>query len=117
MRDYYKQIGCNEKLLSFLDSISPINQLYWYKAYLYKDKNEYGHEREWRMLYYGSNNENNFVSIPDNGCLKAIYYGPDIDKNYKVRLHEIALEKKIKEYDVSLDTESREYDLKINLIE
>ena len=65
------------------------------------------------MLYYNIKDENDYASIPDMGCLKAIYYGPDISSNDKAELHEIASTKGIKEYDVSLDLYSRKYDLKI----
>jgi hypothetical protein len=82
-------------------------------APLYKDKKVYEHEQEWRMLYYNIEDENDYVSIPDMGCLKAIYYGPDITSEDKVELHEIATKKGIEEYDVCLDTNSRKYDLKI----
>lgn len=91
----------------------PINQLHWYTSYLYKDKKVYEHEQEWRMLYYNIKDENDYAAIPDMGCLKAIYYGPDISSNDKAELHEIASTKGIKEYDVSLDLYSRKYDLKI----
>ena len=46
---------------------------------MYKDRREYEHEHEWRMLYYNLDNEDNYEFIPDVGCLKAIYYGPDIE--------------------------------------
>ena len=110
--EYFKRLG-GKKWLNILNKMIPINQLHWYTSYLYKDKKEYEHEHEWRMLYYNIEDENDYVSIPDMGCLKAIYYGPDISSNDKAELHEIASTKGIKEYDVCLDTNSRKYDLKI----
>ena len=68
------------------------------------------------MLYYDLEDENDYVSIPDVGCLNAIYYGPDITKKDRDELHLIAVEKGLKEYDVALDTESRRYDLRITAI-
>lgn len=110
--EYIKQLG-NKVWLNILNNMIPINQLHWYTSYLYKDKKEYEHEHEWRMLYYNIEDENDYASIPDMGCLKAIYYGPDITSEDKAELHEIATKKGLEEYDVCLDTNSRKYDLKI----
>lgn len=110
--EYIKQLG-NKVWLNILNNMIPINQLHWYTSYLYKDKKVYEHEQEWRMLYYNIEDENDYVSIPDMGCLKAIYYGPDITSEDKAELHEIATKKGLEEYDVCLDTNSRKYDLKI----
>lgn len=114
--EYFKQIG-DKNWLNYLNSIISVNQLYWYKAYLYKDQKEYEHEHEWRMLYYNLENEEDYASIPDTGCLKAIYYGPDIAKKDKEKLHRIAVKKGLKEYDVNLDAESRKYDLKVTMFQ
>ena len=85
------------------------------KQYLYKDKKEYAHEKEWRLIKFDKpNNGRDFVSIPAHGYLKAIYYGPDISADNKEKLHEIAMNKGIAEYDVSLDIDSRSYDLKVS---
>ena len=102
--------------MNFLSSKISVNQLYWYRAYLYKDRKEYEHEHEWRMLYYNLEDENDYVSIPDVGCLNAIYYGLDITQKDKNELHLIAIEKGLKEYDVDLDTGSRRYDLRVTAI-
>lgn len=110
--EYFRRLG-DKKWLNILNNMIPINQLHWYTSYLYKDKKEYEHEHEWRMLYYNIEDENDYVSIPDMGCLKAIYYGPDITSEDKAELHEIATKKGLEEYDVCLDTNSRKYDLKI----
>lgn len=48
------------------------------------------------MLYYNLEDDNDYVSIPDVECLKAIYYGPDIKYENKERLHKIAMEKELK---------------------
>lgn len=111
--EYFKQVG-DKNWLNFLSSMISVNQLYWYRSYLYKDRKEYEHE--WRMLYYNLEDENDYVSIPDVGCLNAIYYGPDITPKDKNELHLIAVEKGLKEYDVALDTNSRRYDLRITAI-
>lgn len=98
---------------SFYFSV-PLNALHMYKPYLYKDKAEYAHEREWRMICYDLENKDDISLIPDLNCLKAIYYGPDISADNKEKLHEIAMKKGIAEYDVSLDIDSRSYDLKVS---
>ena len=91
----------------------PLNILHMYKPYLYKDRAEYAHEREWRMICYDSETKNDFSLISDMNCLKAIYYGPDISSENRNKLHEIAQKRGIAEYDVTFDLESRKYDLKI----
>lgn len=97
-------------LLPFLD----VNMLSPHKPYLYKDKEEYAHEKEWRMLYYSETNFDDYVEIPDDGCLKSIYYGMDITEEDYERLHKIALDKGIKEYKVSIDRHTPKYSLVIN---
>lgn len=114
--EYFKQIDDKHPQLNALISSMSINELHWYKSYLYKDKNEYEHEREWRMLYYNLENEHDYESIPDVGCLTAIYYGPDITQENRDVLHEIAIKKGLEEYKVDIDTESRKYDLRITAI-
>lgn len=110
--EYFKQVG-DKNWLNFVSSTISVNQLYWYRSYLYKDRKEYQHEHEWRMLYYNLKEEKDYISIKDVGCLKAIYYGPDITLKNKDELHTIAIKKGLKEYDVNLDTSSRKYDLKV----
>lgn len=90
----------------------PLNAMHIFKPYLYKDKAEYSHEREWRMICYDENKED-FSLIPDLNCLKAIYYGPDISSENRNKLHEIAIARGIAEYDVAFDQESRNYNLKV----
>lgn len=91
----------------------PLNALHMYKPYLYKDKAEYAHEREWRMICYDMENKGDFSLIPDMNTLKAIYYGPDISQDNRKELHRVATKKGIAEYDVSLDIDSRSYNLKV----
>ena len=103
------QIKNGELLRPFLNN----NLLSPHKPFLYKDKEEYEHEREWRVLYYDDKNSGDFIEIPDEGCLKAIYYGMDIkDDDYNM-LHQIALKKGLKEFRVAIDDNSRKYSLKI----
>ncbi len=91
------------------------NMIHSFTPYLYKDKEEYSHEREWRMIYYDKEKNEDYALIPDLDCLKAIYYGPDITPENKSILHEIAEKRGIAEYDVAFDLESRNYKLKINM--
>lgn len=98
-------------------SSCPIDRLYFQKIYLYKDKTEYSHEKEWRLLDIvpttDSEVQSDFSSIPDAGCLKAIYYGSEMEPRYKAHLRNIAKQKGLREYDVILDTQSRKYNLKL----
>ena len=96
-------------LIPFLDS----NLLSPHKYFLYKDKEAYAHEKEWRILYYDLENKADYIELPDDGCLKAIYYGMDINKDDYDALHQIALKKGIKEYMVAIDNKSRRYSLEI----
>lgn len=114
--EYLKQFG-DKNWLPLANSMLSVNQLYWYKAYLYKDQKEYEHEHEWRMIYYNLENEDDYESVPDAGCLKAIYYGPDIKDSDKEELHKIAMQRGLKEYNISIDSESPRYDLKISSLE
>lgn len=97
-------------LLPFID----VNMLSPHKPYLYKDNEEYAHEKEWRMLFYSKTDCDDHVDIPDDGCLKSIYYGMDITEEDYERLHKIALDKGIKEYKVSIDRHTPKYSLVIN---
>jgi hypothetical protein len=63
--------------------------LCWYRVYLYKDKKEYEHEYEWRTLYYNLEDENDYISVLGVGCLKTIYYNPDIALKDRYELHGI----------------------------
>ena len=94
----------------------PLNALHMYIPYLYKDRAEYAHEREWRLICYDNDivKTDDFSLIPDLNCLKAIYYGPEISSDNRNKLHHIAQKKGIAEYDVAFDLESRKYDLKVS---
>lgn len=94
-------------------SLFDTNLLFPYKPFLYKDKEEYGHEKEWRLLYYNEDGREDYSQISDFGCLKAIYYGMDIKEDDYKRLHQIALKRGIKEYKVAIDNNSRKYSLKV----
>lgn len=101
------------KNLYLLKPFLQLNLLSPYRPYLYKDKHEYGHEKEWRMLFYDEKCSEDHIEIPDDGCLKAIYYGMDIKPEDQERLHQIAQKKGIKEYKVSIDEDSPKYSLKV----
>lgn len=116
---YMREKSRNEEWMKrwapFYHSV-PLNALHIFKPYLYKDKAEYAHEREWRIIHYDFENTDDFLLIPDMNCLKAIYYGPDISADNKEKLHEIAMNKGIAENDVSFDLDSRAYSLKVKNI-
>jgi hypothetical protein len=119
--NYYVFTKLDEKgKLNMLEPLRPLldlNLLSPHKPYLYKDKEEYGHEREWRLLHYEKVNTDDYMEISDLGCMKAIYYGPDIKEDDYEKLHQIASRKGIAEYKVSIDENSRKYSLKIDLLE
>lgn len=97
-----------------IDQCPPIDQLYWYKPYLYKYAESYAHEKEWRIISHcPSCKAEEYTNISDLGTMKAIYYGPDIERRHKEFLHEVAKQKKLKEYDVYTDPYSPDYELKI----
>lgn len=108
VRQLLNSLGVNESLLP------PIDQLYWYKAYLYKDKKDYSREKEWRLICRCPNRMNDdYSEISDLNCIKSIYYGSDIDPYYKKHLREIAKAREVEEYDVCIDQDSLKYKLKI----
>ena len=108
----YKEVF--ELFKTQLHQLCPIDFMYFMKMYLYKDKIEYSHEREWRMLKIDQDAINqDFISIPDMGYLKAIYYGMHMEPRYKSHLRMIAKTKGIKEYDIILDRNSLKYGLKV----
>jgi hypothetical protein len=78
---------------------------------------EYSHEKEWRLLdmedFNSPEANDDFFAINDANCLKAIYYGPEIESRYKIHLRSISKQKGIREYDVVLDKNSRRYSLKV----
>lgn len=117
---FMRSKGAPEPLIQAYSNAYPINHLHYQKVFLYKDKAEYAHEKEWRMLEMllsqSEEAKDVVTSIPDAGCLKAVYYGPDMEKRYKTHLREIARQKGVKEYDVSIDNNSRQYGLKITRI-
>ena len=92
----------------------PVDQLHWYKTYLYKDAHAYSHEREWRIITRCPYQlDSDYSEISNLGCLKAIYYGPKMEKRYKDFLMNIAQVMGIKQYNVVLDEYSTNYELKI----
>lgn len=115
-QDYMVFNNVSEDIKKQYAATVPIDRLYYQKVYLYKDKAEYSHEKEWRLLdmedFYSPEANEDFFAINDANCLKAIYYGPEIESRYKAHLRSIAKQKGIKEYDVVLDTNSKRYALK-----
>lgn len=107
-----RQLLCNLGIGD--DFMPPIDQLHWFKSYLFKEKKEYQREKEWRLICRCPNSmHEDYTDVPDCGCLKSIYYGPYIDKYYKIHLRDVAKLKKIKEFDVCIDENSQKYKLKI----
>ena len=120
-REFFEKLyseTSNENIAHLAKQYYPIDSLHWIKLHLYKDKEEYAHEKEWRVLEFDSSKKNeDFLYIPDGGSLKAIYYGPDIELRYKNHLSRIAKTKGIDEYNVVIDENNRQYHLKVIPIE
>lgn len=112
---YMRLMGVNDSDIQAYATAFPLDYLYWMKMFLYKDRVEYAHEKEWRLLEitksFPNQTKKDFSSIPDAGCLKAIYYGPDMEERYRSHLRDIAKQKGIKEYDVIINSNSRRYEL------
>ena len=119
-RQYFENLYLgtpNEDLVEKVKRYYAIDSLFWIKLHLYKNEEEYAHEREWRLLDFDhSKKKEDFSSVPDMGSLKAIYYGPEMELRYKEHLSEIAKSKDIAEYDVVIDENSKQYELKVLLI-
>ncbi|MDE7091156.1 MAG: hypothetical protein K2O53_05465, partial [Bacteroidales bacterium] len=87
--------------------------LYKYKAFLYKDV-RYSHEREWRLMCSCEKMKGEkSMEVSFDASMKAIYYGPYMDRIIKNHLHDWAKFHGIKEYEVGLDDKSRGFDLVI----
>lgn len=116
-RNFMRSNFVDDTILQQYVQMYPVDKLYKLKTYLYKDKSDYAHEKEWRILdlepFDDKDADKEYSSIPDKGCLKAIYYGPVMESRYKEHLRTIAKAKGIREYDVVLDRNSRKYSLKV----
>ena len=116
-QNYLEYCNAPEIIKKQYAATNPIDYLYFQRIYLYKDKTEYAHEKEWRLLDVepmdAPEAKEDFFAINDSNCLKAIYYGPEMELRYKSHLRDIARQKGIREYDVVLDTNSQKYALNI----
>lgn len=116
-QSYFEYYNVSEDIKKIYAATVPIDRLYFQKVYLYKDKAEYSHEREWRLLdmapFDSHEAKEDFFAIQNGKCLKAIYYGPEMESKNKERLRSIAKQKGIREFDVVLDKNSRKYRLKV----
>lgn len=102
------------KNLGFPDMILPLDQLFWYKSYLYKSCDSYAPEKEWRMICRcPAMQTKDYVCIPDRDSAKAIYYGPDIEERYKDHLRKVAKMRGLDEYDVGVDQDNPRFELKL----
>lgn len=117
-QEYMRSWGVDESALQAYTTAFPVDYLYWLKMFLYKDKVEYSHEKEWRILelppFVPGEKRKEFSSIQDAGTLKAIYYGPEMEDRYKAHLREVARKKGILEFDVTLNRNSRKYELGVS---
>lgn len=108
--NYYYTVELSSRTNSTNKTTFP-DILFWSKAFLYKDKKTYGHEKEWRFLVYCNKRDEEKIQI--SGCKPTgVYYGPDISNKNKTKLHKIAVEKGIDQYDLSIDDRTSSYNLK-----
>ena len=81
VNEYYLSRAKKEgwsNMLRMLKHYMDLNMLYPYIPFLYKDKEEYGHEKEWRLLYYNDNNkededERSFRKRNDCACDRRLF--------------------------------------------
>ena len=100
--------------MGFPPMLLPIDQLLWYKSYLYKSRASYAQEAEWRMICHCPAMESSDVAcISDRKSVKAIYYGPDIEDRYKSHLRKVAQLRGLDEYEVSVDLDNPNFELKL----
>lgn len=100
--------------MGFPPMLLPIDQLLWYKSYLYKSRASYAQETEWRMICHCPAMESSdYANISDRKSVKAIYYGPDIEDRYKSHLRKVAQLRGLEEYDVSVDLDNPNFELKL----
>ena len=57
------------------------------------------------------------INISDRKSVKAIYYGPDIEKRYKSHLRKVAQLRGLEEYDVSVDLDNPNFELKLTKLQ
>ena len=99
--------------MGFPQMLLPIDQLLWFKSYLYKSRS-YAQEAEWRMICHCPAMESSdYANISDRKSVKAIYYGPDIEERYKSHLRKVAQLRGLEEYDVSVDLDNPNFELKL----
>ena len=102
------------KNMGFPEMMLPIDTLFLHKSYLYKSRESYAQENEWRMICRCPAMESNdYACIPDRKSVKAIYYGPDIEERYKSHLRKVAQLRGLEEYDVSVDLDNPNFELKL----
>lgn len=100
------------KNLGFPEMMLPIDTLFLHKSYLYKSRESYGQENEWRMICRCPAMESSdYANISDRKSVKAIYYGPDIEERYKSHLRKVAQMRGLEEYDVSVDLDNPNFEL------
>lgn len=102
------------KNLGFPEMMLPIDTLFLHKSYLYKSRESYGQENEWRMICRCPAMESSdYANISDRKSVKALYYGPDIEERYKSHLRKVAQLRGLEEYDVSVDLDNPNFELKL----
>lgn len=83
--------------------------LFWIKAFLYKDRETYAYEKEWRfMCCCEGQKDKDYIEL-EKFKLKAIYYGIRMAPEHKKILRELAKAKQIREYEMYVDNQSSSY--------
>lgn len=83
--------------------------LFWIKAFLYKDRETYACEKEWRLMCCceGQRDEK-YIEI-GKVKPKAIYYGTRIAPEHKKILSDLAKAKQVQEYEMYVDNRTASY--------
>ena len=82
-----------------------------------KKSDEWAYENEWRVIRFPKLQKDIQNEVEIFSCMpKAIYYGSNIAKNDRERLHSIAVRKKIPEFEMFLDETSSKFSMNYRLV-
>ena len=113
---YYSTLDMSQQTKS-QNNIPFPDTLFWIKAFLYKDKETYAYEKEWRFMCCCENRvQENHIELTVKKPT-AIYYGTYLPLEQKKKLSLIARSKGIKEYEMYVNNNTASYSLNYREIE